>query len=467
MKLGVCTLDQIAKVSLGFKSLQNQFFYVSKETIAKFGIEKPYLKSIFQLGDLQADKYKQTKKATLKVFYCREKEADLRGTGALRYIRAMEKLPAAEKKQGGKKQTIREALQAQTSVGGTWYMPKAQLHQMNIWLRKAFNTVYSPFIFDTPAAVDQRCNYVLPLDAIDWKVVGAVLTSSLFAFSAESFGSASMGAGALELPTTMIHGLRVIDVRSLKDREATKDLVTLADKVWTDTRPINWSVEEKPPQEVQDLDAWFLSRMETKVTLDRVYADLAATLKSRLAVADDKDVQTKRGKQLNIGTVANGIAETVRPLLESRSFPESFIENAANTTPLDLSHAGKLEIECHPMMGEAALVIRDGAGVVLAQGQFPRSVAQVIVKALLMGRRKFSHPTEIADAENALKRFSEWFPKILNKIAVGCGLSAVGTSYEDDVYNAVLDTLGLDQHISSPEFYGVISACGPPLLPRL
>ncbi len=281
-----------------------------------------------------------------------------------------------------------------------------------------------------------------------------MLTSSLFAFSAESFGSASMGAGALELATTMIHGLRVVDVRNLKDEEAIKDLITLADKVWTETHPVDWYVADKPPQQVQDLDKWFLSQMEAKVALDRVYSDLVATLKSRLTIAEDKNVQTKKGEQINIGTVANGIAEAVRPLLESRSFPESFVENGANTTPLDLSHAGKLEIECHPMMGETTLIIKDGAGDVLAKGQFPRSIAQVIVKALLMGRRKFNHPTEIAAAEVALKGFAEWFPKVLNKIAAGCGMSAVGTSYEEDVYNAVLEALHLDPHISSPEFYG-------------
>lgn len=454
MKLGVCTLDQIAKVSLGFKSLQNQFFYVTKETIAKFGIERTFLKPIFQLGDLQSDKYKQTKKPTIKVFYCKEKETDLHGTGALRYIRAMEKVPAAEKKQTGKKQTIREALQAQTSSGGTWYMPKAQLHETNLWLRKAFNTVYSPFIFETPAAVDQRCNYILPLEGIDWRVIGAVLTSSLFAFSAESFGAASMGAGALELATTMIHGLRVVDVRILKDEAAINDLITLVDSVWTKTDPIDWYVSETPPEQVQDLDKWFLSQMEAKVSLERIYLDLRNTLRSRLTVAEDKDVQTKKGEQLNISTVANGIAEAVRPLLESRSFPESFLENGAKTATLDLSHATKLEIECQPMMGEAMLVVKDGTGDILAEGQFPRSIAQVIIKALLLGRRKFNHPTEIADAETVLKGFGEWFPKVLSKVAVGCGMSSLGTSYEQDVYRGVMEVLHLDLHVAMPEFYG-------------
>jgi hypothetical protein len=188
----------------------------------------------------------------------------------------------------------------------------------------------------------------------------------------------------------------------------------------------------------------------------QVYADLVATLKSRLTVAADKDVQTRKGEQINIGTVANGIAETVRSLLESRRFPESFIDGGANTTPLDLSHTEQLVVECHPMMADATLIIKGDTGNVLLEGQLPRSIAQVIVKALLMGRRKFSHPTEIGAAETALKGLAEWLPKVLNRIAVGCGMSAVGTSYEEDVYNAVLDTLHLDRHVASPEFYGEI-----------
>jgi hypothetical protein len=456
MKLGVCNLDQIAQVSLGFKSLQNRFFYVSKETIDEFGIEKKYLKPIFQLGDLDANKYKQNEKPTQRVFYCKAKEPDLHGTGALRYIRAMEKRPATEKKQTGKHQTIKEALQAQTSKGGTWYMPKAQLHQMNIWLRKAFNSVYSPFIFDTAASVDQRCNYVLPVEGVDWKVLAAFLTSSLFALSAESFGSASMGAGALELATTMIHGLRAVDVRIIRDSGAKEDLVLLAENVWTRTEPIDWNVDGLPPQEIQELDKWFLSQMGTKVTLDRLYSDLVATLRSRLTVAEDKDVQTKQGQQIDIRTVARGVAETVRPLLESKGFPEAFIDNGASTQSLNFSSARNLEFECHPMMGQAILLVRNGSTDVLLEGHYPRSVAQVIVKAILMGRRDFSYPAEVASAEAALEEFSKWLPTVLDKIATGCGMSAVGTSYEEDVYQAVLEMLHLDRNVFSPEFYGEV-----------
>jgi hypothetical protein len=455
MKLGTCKLEEIARVGLGFKSLQNQFFYVSKETIRDFEIEKRYLRPIYQLADLESSKYRQTKKPVQWVFYCRDGEQDLRGTGALRYIRTVGKRPAAEKKQTGKHQTIQDALQAQGSAGGTWYMPKAQLHQMNIWLRKAFNSVYSPFIFDVAAAVDQRCNYVQPLDNIEWKTLAAILTSSLFALSAESFGSASMGAGALELPTTKIQDLRVVDVRDLRDKVALAEFLSLAEDIWTNTTPFDWR-DARPTGQLQELDQWLLSRMNTKVTVGRLYDDLARTLNERLVVAEERQVQAKKGIQIDIRTVARGVADSARPVLESIRFPESMVELGTPTSSVDFTGAGRLEIECRPMMGQSTLLIRDSHQSVLFEGEYPRSVAQVIIKALLLGRRNFSFPTDEASAETTLKGFSRWFPKVMEKIQSGCALSAVGSRFEEGVYNAVLEALHLDPSILVPEFYGHI-----------
>jgi hypothetical protein len=456
VKLSVCNLEDVAKVSLGFKSLQNQFFYVSRAEIKRYSIEKRFLQPIFQLGDLDADKYKQFVKPVQWVFYCKDKEADLRNTGALGYIRAMEKVPASEKKQGGKPQTIRQALQAQTSAGGIWYAPKAQMHRVNIWLRKAFNTIYSPFIFDPGEAVDQRCNYVLPLDNIDWKELAALLTSSLFALSAESLGAASMGAGVLELATTKIQELRIVDPRGLKDSSARSDLAALSDAVWTKTKPVNWEQADRPPHEVQELDKWLLQGMGTGVTLDRLYSDLVRTMNVRLTVARDKDKQVKKHHQIDIATVAGGIAESVRPLLESRSFPDSFVEPGSALEPLDFAKAGRLELESQPMMEQATLVVKSGPET-LFEAQLQRNVAQVIIKALLLGRRKFSYPINESAATAALREFSRWFPKVLKKIADGCGMSAVGTSYEERVYLAVLEILRLDPNILGSEFFGNVT----------
>ncbi len=176
-------------------------------------------------------------------------------------------------------------------------------------------------------------------------------------------------------------------------------------------------------------------------------------MKVRLAVAKDKEVQTKKGQQVNVATVARSVAETVRPLLESRSFPDAFADGRASMQPLDFSRAGALDVECHPMMGQATLSVRNGPDVLL-EGLYPRSVAQVIVKSLLLGRRKFSYPAEASSAEAVLNEFSAWFPKVLDKIATGCGMSAVGTSYEERVNDAVLKILHLDANVFQPEFFG-------------
>lgn len=452
MKLGTCKLGELGKVSLGFKSLQNQFFYVSQKTIREFHIEKRFLRPILQLKDLDANQYKQRGKAVQRVFYCQAKEADLRGTGARRYIRGMENLPAVEKKQTGKHQTIREALEAQS--GGVWYAPKARLHRAHIWLRKAFNSTFSPFIFETAVALDQRCNYVLPRVGLEWEVLGAVLTSSLFGLAAESFGSASMGAGALEIPTTKVQDVRVIDVRGITDPAEKTQLVSLANVVWTRTAPVDWFSADRPPQEVQQLDSWLLSRMGASVTLEKVYIDLVQTLRARLAIARDKVVSVKEGVRVDIMALAQGVADTVRPVLESRSFPESFAEQGTATQRVDFSGAARLEVECHPLMSQAIVLVRDGADHILLEAQYPRSVAQVIVKAMLLGRRNFAFPIDPGAATAVLKGFSPWLAKLLNKIQTGCGLSAVGTRYEEDVHNAVLQTLDIDRNISTQEFYG-------------
>ena len=49
-------LSKLAHAALGYKSLQNDFFYVGKDTIETYGIEKQYLKPIFMLRDLDSTK---------------------------------------------------------------------------------------------------------------------------------------------------------------------------------------------------------------------------------------------------------------------------------------------------------------------------------------------------------------------------------------------------------------------------
>ena len=217
--------------------------------------------------------------------------SDLRGTGARSYIEAMSGRSATSKKQSGKNQTIRQALEAQG--GGSWYAPKARPHKHHVWLRKAIAGNFAPYLFETAALVDQRCNSLVPADDIDWKELAAILTSTLFAYSVEINGAA-MGAGALEAATTKLREYPVVNIRALSSKDRSK-LLLLADTVWKNESPIDWSGNPaEPGSALQELDAWLLHTLNRNVSTDTVYNDLRTVVLSRISVAKDKIKKRKK-----------------------------------------------------------------------------------------------------------------------------------------------------------------------------
>jgi hypothetical protein len=147
------------------------------------------------------------------------------------------------------------------------------------------DTVFAPFVFSTAKVVDQRCNYLDPLHGLAWEVAGAVLSSTLFAYSLEINGSPSMGAGALEAPTTKLRRYPVFDPRTLTASEKTK-LIKLAEAVWEAEAPVNWEADgTSPGPKLRALDAWLLDLTKTGIELDQLYTDLGAACQSRITVA--------------------------------------------------------------------------------------------------------------------------------------------------------------------------------------
>ena len=250
------SISEIAKVSLGFKSLQNQFYYLNKTTIDTYGIESRFLKPLLKLRDMNSTLFFQNPGIPQWLFDCQISKNDLRGTGALKYIEAMADQRATQKKQSGKLQTIREALVAQG--GSIWYALKARPHKHHVWLRKGINGVFSPFLFSTPTLLDQRLNSLTPATGIEWKELAAVLTTSLFSFSVEINGSAGMGAGVLEAATTKVQKYPVLDIRQLSEKQR-GELVMLAEAVWKNESPVDWShAAPTPGPALAALDKWAL-----------------------------------------------------------------------------------------------------------------------------------------------------------------------------------------------------------------
>jgi hypothetical protein len=143
---------------------------------------------------------------------------------------------------------------------------------------------------------------------------------------------------------------------------------------------------------VRALDDWLLSKMGTSLTLAKLYSDIAETCRARLRLAEDKQAKAKKSKKQDIEAVAKTIAESVRPLLEAKCFPEGFFSPSVRTIRFQFSREDSLVAKVEPLMSEAVVTVRDGyIDQVLLDKSYPRSVAEVIVRSLLMGRREFTN----------------------------------------------------------------------------
>lgn len=434
------TLDQIAQVSLGYKSLQNDFYYLNKETVESYGVESRFLQPIILLNQLDAKTYRQTPTVSTWLFVCREKEADLRGTGALRYLQARSEAPAAERKQSGAPKTVRQVLEAQG--GGLWYAPKALPCPAHIWLRKAFDTVFAPYVFSEERVVDQRCNYLKPLHNLSPELIGAVLTSTLFSYALEINGSASMGAGALEAPTTKLRRYPVFDPRTLTAVQQAQ-LIKLAQAVWDGEVPVNWASDKGGPGvRMRALDAWLLLRAKSELKLDQLYTDLRGSCQARINVAKDKTKTKKKQKTESISSVAQGITNSLAPALNVRQFPEGFFDGEKSLA-VHVERSLLRRIRLSPLMDMAEVILSGENGRELFKGTYPLPVAEAVVRSVLMGRESFLLPTDRRDAENAVAEFLTWFDDIRMRLDEAINESALGTGYEDVLRNQVYQRLGV------------------------
>ena len=435
------SLSALSNISLGFKSLQNTFYYVDQNTIDTYDIETRFLKPIIMRRSMEGHAYFQSPQPEKWLFNCRDRKEDLRGTGALRYIEALADLSAAQKRQSGKSQTIREALEAQG--GDIWYGPKASPNEHRIWVRKAIDGAFAPYLFKEPALVDQRCNSISPAEDIGWKEIAAVLTSTLFAYSVEINGSASMGAGALEAPTTKLRGYPAVDIRALSKGDR-KTLVSLAAAVWTRESPVDWSIESsRPGGALEELDDWLLKKCKRKVSNKILYDDLRTVCLSRISVAKDKAKRTRKREADSIGSVAESIVRAIAPKLGTRRFPEDFLNEGKPDISFNFDRSRISRITIAPLLNYYDIAVITKTGQVVYEGELVQPVAEAMIRSLLWGRSIFSVSSDRVAMSESVSKFIAWVADIESEIDRLVANSALGTGYEDALKVEVFAKLGI------------------------
>jgi hypothetical protein len=447
-----CELNDLADVRLGYKSLQNEFYYLSRETIELFGIEDEYLRQIFRLPNFDTQQFLQSPVESVQLFYCRKNETDLRGTGALKYIRAMAKRPATMKKQAsGEQLTIQEVLQEQG--GKHWYAPKAAPQVGNIWLRKAFAGVFAPFLFDTAVVVDQRCNRIVPRQNITWKELAAVMTSSLFSLALEADGACSMGGGALEWKTKSLRTVKVIDLRRFTSQQRS-ELVKLGEQVWSGTTPVDFSKDGKIPDSIHQLDEYVLRLLGEPVSSNELYIDLHSTVKNRIEKAKTRKSRSRVQEQANVNDVAVAIAKTIQPFLEAHRFPEDFYSQKSASQIIEIPEDRELAVTAEQFMSRGHLKVEDKDGHVIWEAADSAHLIELITRALLLGRRRFAIPIEEQVISKTLIEMLPWLESLSQEIKDAVNTSALGTRFEQQLNKAILAELRIHPSAFHNEVWG-------------
>jgi hypothetical protein len=262
-----------------------------------------------------------------------------------------------------------------------------------------------------------------------------------------------MGAGALEWPTKLLKTIRIPDVRSisLKDRDK---LAALGSAVWEGESPPNFEEVEVPSSTIRKLDEFVLRLVGASLPVKQLYGDLHRTCCERLSLGRGRHAAAKSQVAQDVKVVAESVAESIRRVLEGKQFPEAFAPAGTSLSTVKLPEKETLTVTAVPFMDRVDVLITDSHGSRLLEGAYPLTCAEVLVRAVLLGRRSFALPVDEDICRELLRKFAPWVRELDEEIAQAQANSALGTKYERDLRAAVLSHLGISEAASAPHVWG-------------
>lgn len=439
-------LSDFTTVRLGYKSLLNDFFYVNKQTIDQFGIEDEYLVPIFRLRDLDGGTYYQDVQPEMWVFRCKVEPPDLRGTGASRYIEWGRIQTTKPRKQSSKPVKLPEAPALQDQKH--WYWPAAPTHLTQIAVRKGVGEVYAPFLFREPALVDQRCYLIRPT-GVPGALVSAYLSSALFSLALETHADLGLGAGVLTLGTLSLRSLPAIDLTRLST--AHKEEILEAFHALTTTSPPTAS-SYYANEAQRRLDAAFLEAAGVSATrLEELHDSVRLLWSGRNKKASRRASIRAVGERTNIEAVIDNIAAALDTWLQVRRFPEGY--GTSNEGPLLRFTDHTLEVTMRPFMGPYMVHIESDNGVEYYD-QLDPGQAEVLLRALQMGRRNVTLPATEADCQKVLKGFDAFLSEFEGILIDKFNEVGLGERHRNRVYGGVLRKLNMPLEALRTPFEG-------------
>ncbi|MDP3024225.1 MAG: N-6 DNA methylase, partial [candidate division Zixibacteria bacterium] len=351
--------EEIANIRRGYTTGINQFFYLTKEKIEHWGIEKEFLAPLFKSPKESESILIDPKDLSNHVFLCNltKKELRRRGKkGALSYIKWGENQVTQERK--GKGGGIRYPEVPTVKDRENWYsLPIYELGQ--IYWTKSYDNTFIQRFSKKPLFADQRVYQLIAKKGINPTLLAAVLNSSVFFLFIELIGRATLGEGALD--TTVEEAQEYILCPNIKQFAKNKAEEIISSFTSLLKRPIKSIFEEVKMKDRQKLDKLVLEALglDSKKYLKPIYDGLCALVEERIGLAKMRKNAKNSVYKKDVEKLKESILEEILPE-GAKNFPEEFIDSVYFKDSKEISITGKPLKLGHFFMGLQEVIAEDG-----------------------------------------------------------------------------------------------------------
>lgn len=202
-------LKDVADVKFGTKTGCNEFFYLSEEKIAEWGLEKRFIVPIMKSSQQSKRTHPLLSEFGLSLFYCKSSKQSLQGTNALRYIEWGEESHIVADKNGKPKEMRKFHERATTKSRKDWYFVGERTPPPLIG-PKSMNEMYKSFRNQENVFIGDRLYEVYPVKGFEDEI-NALMQSTYFSFMLELGARTGLGQGLLDLMVYELENVLIPD----------------------------------------------------------------------------------------------------------------------------------------------------------------------------------------------------------------------------------------------------------------
>lgn len=331
----LCLLREIATPKFGSKTRINEFFHVTPEIAAEFGIEEEYLWPLIKSPKDTKTIIVDPSDLKLRIFVCRRSKEELKELGhlgTLNYIDWGEK--QAYSRGAFKGMPWPEGTWLKEREPGWWALPKNETNEGHIFFSQALGESHFHRFSPVPLIPDARLYYLQPLHGMKTKTLAASLNSSVTALITEIAGRVTMGDGVLELKVEDARDYLYVPDMRVFSRNGELEIGHFFEKLAS--RSVGSTLTEIQRSDRRALDSAILEGigLYPKDYLEPLYQGLCELIRERIELGQMRSKTRKtraRGDRAE-KKVADLVLDEVLPE-GPKLFPDDFFSPAAATGP--------------------------------------------------------------------------------------------------------------------------------------